>query len=127
MKPEINISANNDIVFRDACEFASVKSLEIAQWLVQLKPDIYSIDINGRIITPTIMKSLYITGTVQKSENIICSICLEINSEIETQFKHLFCKKCIAKWINISKMSCPICRQSMENGFNVLKIKQISS
>ena len=78
-------------------------------------------DINDGIITPTIMNKLYIIGTVEKSETIICSICLEINSEIETQCKHPFCKKCIVKWINTNKISCPICRQSFENGFNQIK------
>ena len=98
--------------------------LEVAEWLIQLKPDIYSIELNCGIITPTIMKLLNITGIVERSEHILCTICTETNSDIETMCKHSFCKGCIVKWRNKNKNTCPYCRQSMGNEFN--KIQYLS-
>ena len=69
-----------------------------------------------------IRNALNIVGIVEKSENIICSICSEIPAEIETPCKHSFCKNCISKWIEMGKMICPYCRQSMENKFNQILI-----
>ncbi len=89
--------------------------------LFNLNTKYIQIDINDGIITPTIMKPLYIIGTVEKSETIICSIYLEINSELETQCKHSFCNTFIAKWRNTNNMTCQLCRQSMENGFKIIK------
>jgi hypothetical protein len=121
IKPDIDIFARNEEAFCNACKN---EHLEIAEWFVTLKPDIYSIDVNldTGLITPIIMKPLKIIATIEKSENDICSICFVETSttEVETQCNHQFHKKCIAMWINTNKMSCPICRQSMENGFNII-------
>ena len=52
-KPDIDISAQNHLAFNIACEFAHEN---IADWLVQLRPDIYSIevDIKHRKLYPII-------------------------------------------------------------------------
>jgi hypothetical protein len=121
IKPTIDISAENEYAFRMACK---IGHLGVARWLVQLKPDIYSIELNYGKIIPTIMNGLNIIGTVEKSEHILCSICIETNSEIETKCKHSFCKGCIVKWINKKKNTCPYCRQLMGNDFN--KIQYLS-
>jgi hypothetical protein len=89
--------------------------------LVQLNPDIYSIEVNDEIITPIIKKQLNIVGIIEKRETSICSICSEIQAEIETPCKHSFCKKCITIWIEMGKMICPYCRQSMGNEFNKIQ------
>jgi hypothetical protein len=65
---------------------------------------------------------LNIIGKVKKNEPVICFICSDIPSEIETQCKHQFCKNCISKWIEMGKMICPYCRQSMGNEFNQILI-----
>jgi hypothetical protein len=112
MKPTINIfSRKNKEAFRSACKNGH---LEVVELLLEIKPYICYIN-----ITPTIKIPLKITAAVEKNEHDICCICYDY-CEIETQCKHSFCNTCIAKWINISKISCPICRQSMENGFNII-------
>jgi hypothetical protein len=64
---------------------------------------------------------LNITGTVEKSEHILCSICTENDSEIEKKCKHSFCKQCILTWTNKYKNTCPYCRQLMGNEFNQIQ------
>ena len=110
IKPDINISVREEKAFHYACENGH---LEVVQWLLQIKSTI-DIYITSRIKIP-----LKITAAVEKNEHDVCCICYEY-CEIETQCNHSFCKKCIAKCINKNMMSCPICRQSMENGFNII-------
>jgi hypothetical protein len=111
MEPDIIITARNCIAFRNACQNGH---LELAQWLLQIKPHMYYID-----VIPTIKIPIKVVAIVQKNEHDICCICYDY-CEIETQCKHSFCNTCIAKWINTNNITCPICRQSMENGFNII-------
>ena len=111
MKPNIDIFSRNKEAFRSARKNGH---LEIVEWLLDIKPSMCYIN-----ITSTIKIPLKITAAVEKNEHDICCICYEY-CEIETQCNHSFCKECIAKWINKNMMSCPICRQSMENGFNII-------
>jgi hypothetical protein len=40
-----------------------------------------------------------------------CPICLEENLEnIILDCKHVFCKKCIKKWVTSNSKTCPLCR-----------------
>jgi hypothetical protein len=40
-----------------------------------------------------------------------CPICLEDNLEnIILDCKHVFCKKCIKKWVTSNSKTCPLCR-----------------
>jgi hypothetical protein len=43
-----------------------------------------------------------------------CPICLEENLEnIILECKHIFCKKCIKKWVTSNSKTCPLCRISI--------------
>jgi hypothetical protein len=43
-----------------------------------------------------------------------CPICLEDNLEnIILDCKHVFCKKCIKKWVTSNSKTCPLCRISI--------------
>ncbi len=45
-----------------------------------------------------------------------CSICYEninINYICITSCDHIFCKKCLDKWFNKNKYTCPICRNNI--------------
>ena len=57
----------------------------------------------------------------------ICSICLDniilsnISDNIILDCQHIFHKKCVNKWLKISK-TCPLCRKTHKNNLNKLDI-----
>ena len=52
------------------------------------------------------------------SPEINCSICLnndlEENNLCLTNCSHKFCKKCLDEWFDLGKVSCPICRDTIQ-------------
>ena len=57
------------------------------------------------------------------SEELSCSICLNIFDSPITSFKgncdHTFCKQCVQQWINTNKSKCPACQQSFTKKRNI--------
>jgi len=58
---------------------------------------------------------------------IMCSICLDVQVDphISTKCFHSFCKKCITKWRNSGKNTCPECRASPLTLLEDLRTKRI--
>lgn len=51
---------------------------------------------------------------LEKSDNDVCSICLNnFINKIVTECGHFFCKDCIILSLNMSKKECPICRDKL--------------
>ena len=96
-----------------------------------LNPDIIStiheaimdIDVNIPIILTIITNIIDENNVLSESKfsqlteyiNLhLCPICLEENLEnIILDCKHIFCKKCIKKWVTFSSKTCPLCRISI--------------
>jgi hypothetical protein len=68
--------------------------------------------------------SLNIDIEINSDDNFTCSICMEeidIENKCITNCNHEFCKKCLHDWFKKNKISCPTCRQDIEeyNNMNV--------
>ena len=52
------------------------------------------------------------------SPEINCTICLnndlEENNLCLTNCSHKFCKKCLDEWFDLGKVSCPMCRDTIQ-------------
>jgi hypothetical protein len=68
-----------------------------------------------KLLHKNIIKNGYKKITNEDKEQ--CSICLEMYQiglyKRNLKCGHSFHKKCIDKWINFSKSSCPICRKNL--------------
>ena len=115
LNPFINISALNDDAFFGAC---SNGMLEIIEFLLKIKPSILKSS-KIKTIYPRIKMfilnlgyniNIWIDNIKYSEESIECPICSEnIKKYVETPCRHLFCKSCIEKWMNINNI-CPFCR-----------------
>ena len=54
-----------------------------------------------------------IDETTDEETDIICSICLEDNTDIKLPCSHVYHEECIEQWFHTS-LSCPICRKNYE-------------
>jgi len=57
-----------------------------------------------------IFKKLAPYKLIENVEKILCSICQTEDSNVMTTCKHLYCEKCLLRWLNI-KQNCPMCRK----------------
>jgi len=153
-KPTIDITANDDEAFKYVCNNGSLEFdrlnddislneyqanliglsilIEIAELLVSIKPNKYSIHttILNHNIAYTINNITYTTNNISNtmlqqntiifttdiiyiSEIDVCSICKEHDNDIQTNCKHNFCTSCICSWLIINN-TCPFCRQSID-------------
>lgn len=108
----INILDQNHFLFQCAVRDQFVL---LAQWIVSLRPDVYSIVIHkNKIVSSHIAKCyklIYCCGTTYVSHTETCSICYE-PANIISNCQHLFCDVCIYNW---SQTSCPYCRQKVQS------------
>lgn len=61
-------------------------------------------------------------------DNFTCSICMEeidIENKCITNCNHEFCQKCLHEWFKTKKISCPSCRQDIEEYKNMNEINHI--
>lgn len=66
--------------------------------------------------------SLNIDIEINSDDNFTCSICMEeidIENKCITNCNHEFCKKCLHDWFKKKKISCPSCRQDIEEYNNM--------
>lgn len=68
--------------------------------------------IDNKIPETEIIDCLYVSKIINKSIENICSICLEVSSNVQTNCNHFYCYKCINNWYYKNK-TCPICRQQL--------------
>ena len=126
IKPTLNISVDDDYIFRFACE--NIK-IELAQWLVSINTN-YNIVIvidymyrGNNTIYYDIQKPIEIKKTLPIHSDIIQIICLEEEDKeciickhrtinLQTNCKHNFCTECISEWYGLHQ-SCPYCRANI--------------
>jgi ankyrin repeat protein len=116
LKPsDIDIYAENDYLFRFACDN---DCLDVAKWLCSLNPTKYSLVIVDQSIDSFyINENIIITGSVEvNSENCDdCPICYEKNANIRSNCNHCFCEDCITLYYRSSSKTCPCCRQTLSS------------
>ena len=119
IQPNINISAENDEAFRDACENGH---LDVAQWLCTINSSYQIQTENNKIVSFHVLKQLPIDKTTIVSINHIedktCPICYENSIQLQTNCKHCYCTLCIQKHYN-NNSSCPYCKQQITTFYNI--------
>ena len=116
------IRSHDDKIFRILCKSYNFKMIRY----IQEKFDIYDYKKENNNILPIIMDSIeyyyenrnyeyiakkYDMLICKKKEKLDeCMICYENESEIITNCKHYYCKKCIFKWYIYNNKICPYCR-----------------
>lgn len=121
----VKIKSNNHEAFINSCES---NNIEIAEWLAELNSE-YTLEIENNFITNYfINKIVYLYGKINLSENNIenCPICYDEKSEIITDCRHQYCKRCFIDYINsknieYEEVPCPMCRKKE------IKIYEINS
>jgi len=113
-KPDIDVEANNHAVFKLSCLY---NDLNLATFLVSLRPDKYSIypsidDDTEEGIKCEIRDVLTFESEIKTSETCeTCCICYNNKCDIITNCNHKYCIKCLTDWRNKSILfSCPYCK-----------------
>ncbi len=112
--PHMNLSIDNDILYRRFCANGEVQMIE---WFRSLRPEKfdYCIDQYGQYV-PIIHLVITKEKCMECPETIECSICMEHSAEIVTQCNHVYCKSCIMGWIDSlgnTEYHCPYCRKRL--------------
>ena len=100
-------------IFKNVCENSEnlVEDIEMIEWLVSLKPDIYKVVIeNGKVEEFWVENKLEIIGEKNVLEIQSCIICQDMKSNLLTCCKHQYCRDCIGKWYK-KHNTCPTCRK----------------
>tara|TARA_B100000886_G_scaffold338830_1_gene302594 strand:+ start:3934 stop:4932 length:999 start_codon:yes stop_codon:yes gene_type:complete len=107
-KPSINITINNDIAFKNAC---NENSINVAEWFNKLNPERYYIEKNADTITHfNIIKKFTLSDNyVNVDEVEDCCICMNSKCDVITHCKHQFCADCLIKTYKRNE-DCPKCR-----------------
>lgn len=106
-----------DLMARDHFLFHSAirkQLIPLAQWIVSLRPDIYSITIHKNKINSYHIEKyytlIYCSGVAYTQYDETCSICYE-SANVISHCHHTFCDSCLYQWY---KRSCPYCRQHVQ-------------
>jgi hypothetical protein len=111
IKPTIDISAFDEEAFRYAC---FNRHLDVAKWFQSLFPKKYHIEVvDGKIISYKVTQIIQNTIKMEKEQIVMCLICQENLSDVQTSCKHLYCENCIETWLD-KKSSCPYCRENVK-------------
>jgi len=106
--------------------------LDVAKWLLEVKPDINIYNIIEDYCNDEIKKWLkslkncnnnnnYFKETIEidNEQDCSCSICITDKiANCQTNCGHNFCKSCIEKWME-NKNSCPMCRNKITKIVNL--------
>lgn len=122
LKPDLDIRINDDQGFKSLVSIRSY--VPFAQFLVNLLPDVYHIEVYGEHIVHwsikiKIYKEIKIENIKKEKEN--CVVCGE-NSDVYTSCNHFYCESCILNWLE-KNPTCPYCREELDSE-NLFKIIQ---
>ena len=112
--PSLDITKRNHAAFSFSCHFGH---LEVAQWLVSLKPlNYFILGYDNKRVNFIISKlAIHPEKKSAQKQVEICFICQERNNQLETACNHSFCEPCISSWIINQKEECPYCRSNLKN------------
>jgi len=116
----IDISANNDYIFRKLCKD---NILEVAIWFETLLPERYKLffDDYGDIEDFNINRTFILNDNFVRKDvtDEICPICLTTQPNIITDCKHIFCKDCITILYEKGRDECCLCRNEIKE-YNII-------
>ena len=83
--------------------------------------------INDNIVHYSVVKpnhinfdlSVKINKNSINKDNMLCVICYENESNLQTSCYHNYCSKCLIKWLDI-KDTCPYCRNTIYNVYKII-------
>ena len=112
VKPDIDISAQNEYAFRLACEN---DKLYVAEWLCTLNDNYHiELDFLERIKKYSIKPNFNYKSIIEMEEENECCVCYEM-AILKTSCNHYGCEKCFQKLNNI----CPYCRQTITEYYKI--------
>lgn len=88
--------------------------------MVERFPNYYSATIVGTVLVEWAVTEVLLPAFVEKEVKVsaevaaeMCIICTETKVNVQSQCGHSFCVKCINKWLQSNRSSCPCCREDV--------------
>jgi len=97
----------------------------IMNWLIQIKPDLYTVTYYDDPDVPYYSMLFKIEYTDEyvytENDSEICMICLCSTATVQTSCHHYYCETCVEKWF-CKNETCPYCRQT-STSFSRIKLQ----